>query len=71
MRAYQDSWHNRCQLYFCCVGKSEHSSNSFREIAKLFSEFFRDLDVVPTDIIAGLMLLRRLQKAQRKAIVLE
>lgn len=32
------------------------------EIAQLFTEFFRDLDVVPSDVVAGLVLLRRFQK---------
>ncbi len=43
--------------------------NSFSEIAKLLSEFFRDLDVVPSDVIAGLILLRKHQKTQRQLIV--
>ena len=43
--------------------------NSFAEVAKLFTEFFRDLDVVPTDIVAGLVLLRTHQKLRRKVIV--
>ena len=43
--------------------------NSFTEIAKLFTEFFRDLDVVPTDIVAGLVLMRKHQKLRRKIIV--
>ena len=43
--------------------------NSFADIAQLLSEFFRDLDVVPSDIIAGLVLLRRVQKLERNNIV--
>jgi hypothetical protein len=43
--------------------------NSFTEVAKLFTEFFRELDVVPSDVIAGLMLLRNYQKNCRKLIV--
>ena len=42
---------------------------SFAEVAKLFTEFFRDLDVVPTDVVAGLVLLRRHQKQRRRVIV--
>lgn len=33
------------------------------------SEIFRDLDVVPSDVIAGLILLRRFQRKQREVIV--
>lgn len=45
--------------------------DSFSEIAKLISEFFQDLDLVPSDIIAGLLLTRRLQKWERQKILNE
>ncbi|XP_015785894.1 sn1-specific diacylglycerol lipase alpha isoform X2 [Tetranychus urticae] len=71
MRQYQDSWNRRCELLFCCLGKSDRRQNSFAEIAKLLSEFFRDLDVVPSDVIAGLILTRRQQKNQSSIVVRE
>jgi len=43
--------------------------NSFTDIARLLSDFFRDLDVVPSDVIAGLVLLRKFQKIEREAII--
>lgn len=48
---------------------SDRNRNSFADIAKLLSDFFRDLDVVPSDVIAGLILLRKFQKIERRAIV--
>ncbi|CAG2106899.1 unnamed protein product [Medioppia subpectinata] len=69
VREYQDSWDRRCRLLFCCVGANDRQQNSFTEIAKLLSEFFRDLDVVPSDVIAGLILLRRHQRLERRVIV--
>ncbi|GFS13864.1 Sn1-specific diacylglycerol lipase alpha [Elysia marginata] len=39
------------------------------EIAALFTDFFRDLDVVPSDIIAGLVLLRKYQKQRMNHII--
>lgn len=69
IRAYQDSWDHRCRLMFCCMGTSERNRNSFTDIARLLSDFFRDLDVVPSDVIAGLVLLRKFQKLEREAIV--
>ncbi len=39
--------------------------NSFADIARVLSEFFRDLDVVPSDVIAGLVLLRKRQQLVR------
>ncbi|XP_076163451.1 inactivation no afterpotential E isoform X4 [Ptiloglossa arizonensis] len=69
IRAYQDSWDNRCRLLFCCMGNSDRSRNSFADIARLLSDFFRDLDVVPSDVVAGLVLLRKFQKVERELIV--
>lgn len=43
--------------------------NSMSEIAQLFTEFFRDLDVVPSDIVAGLVLLRHHQKQRMKMVI--
>ncbi|KAG8226388.1 hypothetical protein J437_LFUL011925 [Ladona fulva] len=43
--------------------------NSFADIARLLSDFFRDLDVVPSDVIAGLVLLRKSQKQRRQDIL--
>lgn len=45
------------------------SQNSFADIARLLSDFFRDLDVVPSDVVAGLVLLRKFQKIERELIV--
>ncbi|XP_066255734.1 diacylglycerol lipase-alpha isoform X3 [Euwallacea similis] len=69
LRAYQDSWHNRCRFLFCCSSPSDRNRNSFADIARLLSDFFRDLDVVPSDVVVGLVLLRKFQKIERKAIV--
>jgi hypothetical protein len=43
--------------------------NSIAEIAKLLQEFFRDLDVVPSDVFAGIVLLRRHQKIGMRHVV--
>lgn len=43
--------------------------NSFADIARILSDFFRDLDVVPSDVVAGLVLLRQYQKFERETIV--
>jgi sn1-specific diacylglycerol lipase len=43
--------------------------SSFAEIARLLSEFFLDLDVVPTDVLVGLLLLRQRQQLLIQNIV--
>ncbi|GAU97603.1 hypothetical protein RvY_08874-2 [Ramazzottius varieornatus] len=65
--AYHISWQKRCRFLFCCLGTDQRAS--LASIAQLLSDFFRDLDLVPTDIIAGLILLRRYQKLRRYALL--
>ncbi|XP_036318147.1 uncharacterized protein LOC118733064 isoform X2 [Rhagoletis pomonella] len=69
MRAYQDSWDHRCRLLFCCMRSTDRNRNSFTDIARLLSDFFRELDVVPSDVVAGLVLLRKFQRIEREAVV--
>lgn len=49
-----------------CDGTAQ---DSFSEIARLLTDFFRDLDLVPTDIVAGLVLLRKQQKKLQETLV--
>ncbi|XP_071492907.1 diacylglycerol lipase-alpha-like [Diadema antillarum] len=65
---YEQNWDKRLRFWFCCTSSGEIQESAFADIAILFSEFFRDLDVVPSDILAGLMLLREEQKQRREAI---
>ncbi|XP_071942298.1 diacylglycerol lipase-alpha-like isoform X2 [Antedon mediterranea] len=66
---YERNWNNRCRLLCCCAGVRDTQENAFAEVAELFSEFFRDLDIVPSDVFAGLLLLREEQKRKRNAII--
>lgn len=54
-----------CQHVLCCSPVQD----AYSEVASLFAEFFRDLDIVPSDIIAGLVLLRQRQRSKRSAIL--
>uniref|UniRef100_A0A452U6I3 Diacylglycerol lipase-alpha n=1 Tax=Ursus maritimus TaxID=29073 RepID=A0A452U6I3_URSMA len=58
------SWSRRLKVFLCCTRTKDSQSDAYSEIAYLFAEFFRDLDIVPSDIIAGLVLLRR--RGQRR-----
>ncbi|XP_024082484.1 sn1-specific diacylglycerol lipase alpha isoform X2 [Cimex lectularius] len=69
LRAYQDSWDQRCKIIFCCIRSSDRKKNSFTDIARMLSDFFRDLDVVPSDVVAGLILLRKFQKIEQESNV--
>ncbi|MBN3294967.1 DGLA lipase, partial [Amia calva] len=61
------SWSRRLKFFMCCTRAQDSQSDAYSEIASLFAEFFRDLDIVPSDIIAGLVLLRQRQRAKRTA----
>lgn len=52
-----------------CPLRPPGPQDAYSEIAYLFAEFFRDLDIVPSDIIAGLVLLRQRQRAKRNAVL--
>ncbi|XP_071792185.1 diacylglycerol lipase-alpha-like isoform X2 [Asterias amurensis] len=64
---YDRNWEKRFHRYCCCIQVQETQESAFTEIGLLFSDFFRDLDIVPSDIVAGLMLLREEQKQSRRA----
>eukprot|EP01135_Chromosphaera_perkinsii_P000861 Nk52_evm24s152 gene=Nk52_evmTU24s152 len=63
-REYEKLWENRCRLMCCYVGTRGQDSNAYAEIAKIFANIFMSVDVVPTDVAAGLVLVRNLQKAE-------
>ncbi|KAI1890097.1 hypothetical protein AGOR_G00169710 [Albula goreensis] len=63
------SWTRRLKFFMCCTRTQDSQSDAYSEIASLFAEFFRDLDIVPSDIIAGLVLLRQRQRSKRSAIL--
>ncbi|XP_078331862.1 diacylglycerol lipase-alpha-like isoform X4 [Crassostrea virginica] len=69
IRAYEESWDRRFNLLCCCVERKNNNRNTIAEIAKLFTEFFRDLDVVPSDVIAGFVLLRHYQSLRMRHVV--
>uniref|UniRef100_A0A8C5N8X3 Diacylglycerol lipase-beta n=1 Tax=Gouania willdenowi TaxID=441366 RepID=A0A8C5N8X3_GOUWI len=52
-------WECRLRLMCCCLPQDENSQATFSSIAKLFSGFFSDTDLVPSDIAAGLALLHQ------------
>ncbi|XP_062404854.1 diacylglycerol lipase-alpha isoform X2 [Sardina pilchardus] len=63
------SWSRRLKFIMCCARAQDTQSDAYSEVASLFAEFFRDLDIVPSDIIAGLVLLRQRQRSKRSAIL--
>ncbi|XP_068100656.1 diacylglycerol lipase-beta [Hyperolius riggenbachi] len=54
-------WETRIRLLCCCIGKDNDNRVAFSSIAELFSAYFSDTDLVPSDIAAGLTLLHQEQ----------
>jgi len=75
--AMEEIWKNRCR-FFCKVsgiatcylfgGREIDSGGEFGPIARILTDYFEDggdFDVVPSDIVMGLMLLWRIQKQRQ------
>uniref|UniRef100_A0A8C6VXG1 Diacylglycerol lipase-beta n=1 Tax=Nothobranchius furzeri TaxID=105023 RepID=A0A8C6VXG1_NOTFU len=54
-------WESRLRLLCCCLPQDESHRAAFSSISQLFSDFFSDTDLVPSDIAAGLALLHQEQ----------
>ncbi|XP_017271738.1 diacylglycerol lipase-beta [Kryptolebias marmoratus] len=54
-------WECRLRLLCCCLPQDESHRAAFSSISQLFSDFFSDTDLVPSDIAAGLALLHQEQ----------
>ncbi|XP_059976586.1 diacylglycerol lipase-beta isoform X1 [Mesoplodon densirostris] len=54
-------WETRIKFLCCCVGKDDRTRVAFSSTAELFSTYFSDTDLVPSDIAAGLVLLHQQQ----------
>ncbi|KRY92865.1 Sn1-specific diacylglycerol lipase beta [Trichinella pseudospiralis] len=53
----QKVWRRRFQTIFCCFGRNDRIKVAFEDTAELLSSLFGDVDLVLTDIWAGLILL--------------
>ena len=61
--SYGKQWERRVRILFCCArpGKA-NSSSVYADVAKLFANMFRNVDLVPSDLAAGIALLREEDK---------
>ncbi|XP_053393222.1 diacylglycerol lipase-beta-like isoform X2 [Mercenaria mercenaria] len=57
-------WETRCRILCCCVGCDENSKNAFSGVAEIMSNFFKGVDLVPTDVACGLILVNREQERE-------
>ncbi|XP_060529277.1 diacylglycerol lipase-beta-like [Cylas formicarius] len=59
-------WKRRFRWAFCWVRSDEHGHEAFQQVAALLSALFRSTDLVPSDILAGCVLLRVKQKRETR-----
>lgn len=51
-------WERRCKILMCsCIGVDETHRRAFRDIGKIMGYLFEDVDLVPSDLAAGLVVL--------------
>lgn len=59
-------WVRRFRLIFCWVRGDDGCSEAFQQVAALLSALFRSTDLVPSDVLAGSVLLRVKQKRETR-----
>lgn len=59
-------WIKRFRWVFCCLRSDEYGKEAFMQVASLLSALFRSTDLVPSDIIAGAILMRVRQKRETR-----
>ncbi|KAL7050484.1 hypothetical protein ACKWTF_004097 [Chironomus riparius] len=59
-------WLRRFRLLFCCITKDEDGDEAFLQSAELLSNLFTGTDLVPSDMIAGSILMRVRQKKENR-----
>lgn len=60
-------WECRLRLLCCCLPQDDSNRAAFSSVAKLFSKFFSDTDLVASDIAAGLALLHQEQDKMERS----
>ncbi|KAJ9594887.1 hypothetical protein L9F63_013812, partial [Diploptera punctata] len=61
-------WLRRLQWTFCWMRRDKHGNDAFYHMANLFSSLFRSTDTVPSDYMAGFILMRVKQKRETREL---
>ena len=63
---YRSVWEKRCNILCCVTGRDEAHRGAYKELSSLFAQYFVDVNLVPSDVAAGFVLLQRQQLAEEK-----
>lgn len=58
---YRSLWEKRCNLLCCFTGRDNAHRAAYKELSTMFAQFFVDVNLVPSDVAAGFVLLQRQQ----------
>ena len=61
-------WEKRFRVACCMAGSDDTHQHAYREVAEIFSHLFCDVNVVMSDIAAGLILLQKEHLAQEEEL---
>ena len=65
-QTYHSVWERRCNMLCCMTGHDEAHRSAYKELSTLFAQYFVDVNLVPSDLAAGFVLLQRQQLAEEK-----
>ena len=63
---YRSVWEKRCNILCCITGQDEAHQSAYKELSTLFAQYFVDVNLVPSDVAAGFVLLQRQQLAEER-----
>ncbi|CAG5114884.1 unnamed protein product, partial [Candidula unifasciata] len=61
-------WETRCRVLCCCIACNPDTRQAFSDVSKVIAAFFEEIDLVPTDIAAGLVLVQQ-QQSNRSSLL--
>lgn len=70
LKLYNENWKFRFKLFYCCL-REKKAKSAFTGISEMLACFFYKYDVVPSDLLAGLLLIREKQKQNIQETLLQ
>ncbi|KAH9589016.1 Fungal lipase-like domain [Trypanosoma melophagium] len=61
LEEYELLWGQRCRLLCCSCFKPKRDDDAFKDVARTLAGLFRGYDLVPSDVVAGLLLVHGMQ----------
>ena len=59
--AYDDIWRRRCKCFMCCIYQ-QGNKEIWDDVSHVFGSLFDYMDIVPSDVVTGLVLVRAREK---------